>query len=169
MRSTSRHVFLCTQAFAPRMIEQADGGSIVNVSTVEAFRGIPMQVVYSAFKAGVIQFTKSLALDLGGDGIRVNAIAPDLTQTIQVPYDRWVPEEQEHLIPRVGARRPVRDAGRHRGRGVVPGVGPVGVRDRHDCPRRRRKPRRRGLVPHRARRLDEPSAEPLATCVSRRR
>ena len=66
----------------------------------DAFRGIPMQVVYSAFKAGVVQFTKSLALDLGGDGIRVNAIAPDLTQTIQVPYDRWVPEAQEHLIPR---------------------------------------------------------------------
>ena len=95
-----RHMFLCTKAFAPRMIEQAEGGSIVNVSTVEAFRGIPMQVVYSAFKAGVVQFTKSLALDLGGDGIRVNAIAPDLTQTIQVPYDRWVPEGQEHLIPR---------------------------------------------------------------------
>jgi NAD(P)-dependent dehydrogenase (short-subunit alcohol dehydrogenase family) len=95
-----RHMFLCTKAFAPRMIEQADGGSIVNVSTVEAFRGIPNQVVYSAFKAGVVQFTKSLALDLGGDGIRVNAIAPDLTQTIQVPYDRWVPEEQQHLIPR---------------------------------------------------------------------
>ena len=95
-----RHMFLCTKAFAPRMVEQGDGGSIVNVSTVEAFRGIPTMAVYSAFKAGVTQFTKSLALELGNDGVRVNAIAPDLTETIQVPYGRWVPEEQRHLIPR---------------------------------------------------------------------
>lgn len=94
-----RHIFLCTKALAPAMVEQGDGGSIVNVSTVEAFRGMPMMAVYSAFKAGITQFTKSLALELGNDGIRVNSIAPDLTQSIQVDYDRWVPEEQQHLIP----------------------------------------------------------------------
>jgi 2-hydroxycyclohexanecarboxyl-CoA dehydrogenase len=93
-----RHMFLCTKAFAPGMVGQR-AGSIVNVSTVEAFRGIPNQVVYSAFKAGVTQFTKSLALDLGNDGVRVNAIAPDLTETIQVPYSSWVKPEQEELIP----------------------------------------------------------------------
>ncbi len=94
-----RHMFLCTKALAPTMVEQGDGGSIINVSTVEAFRGMPLMAVYSAFKAGVTQFTKSLALEFGNDGIRVNAIAPDLTQSIQVDYDRWVPVEQEHLIP----------------------------------------------------------------------
>lgn len=93
-----KHMFLCTKAFAPGMVDQRSG-SIVNVSTVEAFRGIPNQVVYSAFKAGITQFTKSLALDLGNDGVRVNAIAPDLTETLQVPYSRWVDADQRHLIP----------------------------------------------------------------------
>ncbi len=93
-----RHVFLCTKAFAPSMVQRRSG-NIITVSTVEAFRGIPNQVVYSAFKAGITQFTKSLALDLGNDGVRVNAIAPDLTETIQVPYSRWVPPEQRDMIP----------------------------------------------------------------------
>ncbi|MGH9031658.1 MAG: SDR family oxidoreductase, partial [Acidimicrobiia bacterium] len=38
-------------------------------------------------------------LELGNAGVRVNAIAPDLTQSLQVRYDRWVPEDQRHLIP----------------------------------------------------------------------
>ena len=98
-RINLKHVFLCTQAIAPRMIARGAGGSIVNVSTVEAFRGIPNCAVYSAFKGGVTQFTKSFALEVAQHGIRVNAIAPDVTQTLQVPYDRWVPEEQRALIP----------------------------------------------------------------------
>ena len=98
-RSNLEHVFLCTRAFVPLMIEQGDGGSVISLSTVEAFRAIPRMAVYSAFKSGITAFTKSLALELGGHGIRVNAIAPDLTQSLQVRYDKWVPEEQRHLIP----------------------------------------------------------------------
>jgi len=55
--------------------------------------------VYAAFKGGVTQFTKSLALELGTHSIRVNAVAPDLTETLQVPYSRWVREEDRPLIP----------------------------------------------------------------------
>lgn len=98
-RVNLRHVFLCTHAFAPGMIARGGGGSIINVSTVEAFRGKPQSAVYAAFKGGVTQFTKSVALELGMHGIRVNAIAPDLTQSLQVPYDRWVPDDQRHLVP----------------------------------------------------------------------
>jgi NAD(P)-dependent dehydrogenase (short-subunit alcohol dehydrogenase family) len=92
------HVFACTQAVLPTMIE-AGRGCVVNVSTVEAFRGIPPMPVYSAFKSGVTAFTRSLAVEVGRHGIRVNAIAPDLTETLQVPYSRWVKPEDEHLIP----------------------------------------------------------------------
>jgi NAD(P)-dependent dehydrogenase (short-subunit alcohol dehydrogenase family) len=78
------HVLVLTHALLPMMIAQR-AGSIVNVSTVEAFRGIPGHAVYSAFKAGVSAFTRSLAVEVGQYGIRVNAIAPDLTDTSQTP------------------------------------------------------------------------------------
>lgn len=78
------HVIRCCHRAAPRMIEQG-GGAIVNVSTVESYRGIPGHTVYSAFNAGVSAFTKSLAVELGMHGIRVNAIAPDLIDTDQTP------------------------------------------------------------------------------------
>lgn len=97
-RVNLHHVFLCTQVFAPAMVS-VGGGSIVNVSTVEAFRGIPSRAVYSAFKAAITGFTKSLALELGNAGVRVNAIAPDLTESLQVPYSQWVPDDQQELIP----------------------------------------------------------------------
>lgn len=97
-RVNLEHVFLCTRAFVPGMVRR-QRGSVINVSSVEAFRAIPRRPVYSAFKGAITQFTKSLAVELGNDGVRVNAIAPDLTETIQVPYSRWVTAEQQELIP----------------------------------------------------------------------
>jgi NAD(P)-dependent dehydrogenase (short-subunit alcohol dehydrogenase family) len=97
-RINLEHVLACSQAVLPTMVEQGRG-VIVNVSTVEAFRSIPSMPVYSAFKSGVTAFTRSLAVDYGQHGIRVNAIAPDLVETLQVPYSRWVKPEDEHLIP----------------------------------------------------------------------
>ncbi len=78
------HVFTVTHALVPWMLER-QSGCIVNVSTVEAYRGIPGHAVYSAYNAGVSAFTKSLAVELGPSGIRVNAIAPDLADTEQTP------------------------------------------------------------------------------------
>jgi len=93
-----RHVLLCTRAFVDGMVERGRG-SIVNVSSVEAFRAIPNRPVYSAYKAAVTGFTRSLAVDLGNSGVRVNAIAPDLTESLQVRYSEWVPPEQADRIP----------------------------------------------------------------------
>ena len=90
------HVFLVTRAFLPAMIER-HSGSIINVSSVEGLRGYPADPVYGAFKAAVVHFTRCLALEVGRRGIRVNAIAPDLTQTPQIDYAESVPEEQRGL------------------------------------------------------------------------
>ena len=92
------HVLRCTRTFLPGMVGRGSG-SIVNVSTVEAFRGIPANTVYSAHKAAVAHFTRSLAVEVGNDGVRVNGIAPDVTDTPQVPYHRWVPDSEQHLVP----------------------------------------------------------------------
>ena len=95
-RVNLEHVFLVTHAFLGLMIPQRSG-SIVNVASVEGLRGYPADPVYGAFKAAVIHFTRCLALEVGRRGIRVNAIAPDLTQTPQVDYTEGVTPEQEAL------------------------------------------------------------------------
>lgn len=57
------------------------GGSIVNLTTVEAHRAAPNFAVYSAAKAAVAHFARSLAIELAPEGIRVNNVAPDITPT----------------------------------------------------------------------------------------
>jgi meso-butanediol dehydrogenase / (S,S)-butanediol dehydrogenase / diacetyl reductase len=92
------HVFLVTHAFLPAMINQR-AGAIVNVSSVEGLRGYPEDPVYAAFKAAVIHFTRSLAVQVGGDGVRVNGIGPDVTESLQVPYSQWLSAEEQIQWP----------------------------------------------------------------------
>ena len=93
------HVLRMTRAVLPAMIERGAGGSVINVSTVEAFRGIPHQAVYGAFKAAVAHFTRSLAVEVGRHGIRVNDIAPDVSRSEQLPYEQWLSEEEWEKVP----------------------------------------------------------------------
>ncbi len=90
-----RHVFAVTHAFIGAMIERRRG-SIVNVHSVEGMRGYPGDPVYGAMKAAVAHFTTCLAASLGRNGLRVNGIGPDLTQTPQVDYLTGS-EDSEHL------------------------------------------------------------------------
>jgi NAD(P)-dependent dehydrogenase (short-subunit alcohol dehydrogenase family) len=87
-RSMRKHVdinlmsmLIATQAAAQHMVAGGRGGSIVNVASIEASRAAPNFAVYAACKAGMLSFTKSMAVELSGHGIRVNCIAPDHTIT----------------------------------------------------------------------------------------
>jgi NAD(P)-dependent dehydrogenase (short-subunit alcohol dehydrogenase family) len=111
-----RQVFDTTRAMLPLLRNASAGAAIVNISSIEAFRGIPNCTVYGTFKAALTGFTQSLALELGPHNIRVNAIAPETTETPQVPASLVIaPEHREHVrrwIPlgRHGTPRDMADA-----------------------------------------------------------
>ncbi len=74
-------LFAMTQAAAAAMVEAGLPGSIINVASIEALRAAPGYSVYAACKAGMVNFTRTTALELSEHGIRVNAIAPDFVPT----------------------------------------------------------------------------------------
>ncbi|MGV0794290.1 SDR family NAD(P)-dependent oxidoreductase [Mycolicibacterium sp. XJ1819] len=80
-RSNLRHVLLCTQRVARRLVDNGQPGSVINVTSIEGVRAAPGYAAYAAAKAGVVNYTKTAALELAPHGIRVNALAPDLTMT----------------------------------------------------------------------------------------
>ena len=76
----------CAQAAARAMIESGRPGVIINLTSAAAFRSSPRGVHYVASKGGVLSMTRAMALELAPYRIRVNAIAPGLTDTAQPRY-----------------------------------------------------------------------------------
>jgi NAD(P)-dependent dehydrogenase (short-subunit alcohol dehydrogenase family) len=71
----------CARALVRHARERGGGGAIVNIASIAGMRAAIMQGIYGASKAAVISMTQTLASELGGSGIRVNAIAPGLVET----------------------------------------------------------------------------------------
>ena len=69
-------VFLCGQAAARQMVKQGGGGRIIATASINGFRGVENLVGYNAAKAGVIELTRTMAVELAQHRIAVNAIAP---------------------------------------------------------------------------------------------
>jgi NAD(P)-dependent dehydrogenase (short-subunit alcohol dehydrogenase family) len=92
-----RHQFFLAQAVAPGM-RAAGGGAIVNLSSVAWRRGPDGLLAYATAKAGVVGLTNALASALGGDGIRVNAIAPGAVMTPRQMRLWHTPESRERLV-----------------------------------------------------------------------
>ncbi|MEO8392214.1 MAG: glucose 1-dehydrogenase [Chloroflexota bacterium] len=95
-----------TQAVVPMMKEQG-GGKIINVASVNGLRPGAMQGIYSMTKAALISLTQTLAMELAGDGIYVNAIAPGLIRT-QFARVIW---ENEIIRDPIMARTPLKRVG----------------------------------------------------------
>lgn len=99
-------VYLCTKAVARGMMKSRYG-KIVNIASVVGISGNAGQGNYSASKAGIIGFTKSIAKELGSRGININGVAPGFVETdmTNVLNDK-VKEEMLNLIPLKRFARP---------------------------------------------------------------
>src|SRR5580704_8125909 len=92
----------CAQATAQAMVAAKRPGVIINVTSGAAFRGSPHGVHYVASKGGVVSLTRQMALELAPHRIRVNAVAPGLTDTAQPRYG-----STEAEIAEMGAANPL--------------------------------------------------------------
>jgi NAD(P)-dependent dehydrogenase (short-subunit alcohol dehydrogenase family) len=105
---------LTCREFLPAMIAAGDG-CIVNVASTAGVRGGRMRAAYCASKGGLVLLTRSLAVDHGPDGIRVNCLCPGLIDTEMAD---WIRQDEEALqrwastIParRIGAAREIADS-----------------------------------------------------------
>jgi NAD(P)-dependent dehydrogenase (short-subunit alcohol dehydrogenase family) len=84
-------IFLFSKAFVPAMVQRG-WGRVISVSSTTFHSGIGMNTHYTASKGGVIGFSRSLAAEVGGPGVTVNAIAPGLVRTATTeggPHAEW--------------------------------------------------------------------------------
>jgi NAD(P)-dependent dehydrogenase (short-subunit alcohol dehydrogenase family) len=94
--------FFCSRAAGREMIAQGRGGKILSILTPYAWHGGPGTVHSAAAKAGVMAMTRTLAVELGPHGIRVNALAPGATRTEGAGGALWgTPEAEKKLLAKI--------------------------------------------------------------------
>ncbi len=89
--------FLCSRAVIPGMMERRRG-NIVSLSSGQGASPAPGRAPYSASKAGIIGFTRTVAVELGSYGIRVNAVAPGATKTERTMQENTVTGELDRRV-----------------------------------------------------------------------
>ena len=99
----ARGTFLTCKHAIPDMIARG-GGAIVNVASVAALVGLKNRAAYCASKGAVVAFTRALAVDHVGDGIRVNAVCPG---TVDSPWVRRLVDEAGESLDALRARQPL--------------------------------------------------------------
>jgi len=90
-------VYLCSQAVGRQMIKQKRG-KIINIASSAGHRGVPGQAVYCATKGGVLQLTKTIAMEWAKHKINVNSISPGVTRTQLI--EKLIEEDPEFLQSR---------------------------------------------------------------------
>lgn len=99
-------LFHLAQAALPQLADSR--GSLIAVASVSGLNGDWGQAAYNATKHAVIGFVRSLALDYGGRGVRVNAVAPAFTQTDMTAGVADTPEKLAPFVNRIALGRPGR-------------------------------------------------------------
>jgi NAD(P)-dependent dehydrogenase (short-subunit alcohol dehydrogenase family) len=99
-----RSLLLLTTSLLPPMIERGRG-SIINISSVSSQVGTPRRAAYAASKGAVDALTRSLAMELGPQGVRVNAVAPGVVVTAMWERNRAVPGVIEQVESQIALRR----------------------------------------------------------------
>jgi NAD(P)-dependent dehydrogenase (short-subunit alcohol dehydrogenase family) len=105
-------VFYCMKYQIRQMLEQG-GGAIVNTASIWSFAGAGAQAAYAASKHGVMGLTRSAAIDYGGTGIRINAVAPGPIQTAMtaaVPTDAMAQIVNRTVEKRMGQPEEIAEA-----------------------------------------------------------
>ena len=131
--------FLFTKHVAHSMIQQDRRGNIINIISTAGHQGEPGNVGYGTAKAGLLNFTRSVAMELSRYGIRVNSLTPTATDSSegQERAARW---GVEWPAPRLGASGIGSDSGRQQGRAAAQAPRPLALRQGCGLPgiRRRR-------------------------------
>lgn len=92
--------FLCARAFAPRLTARP-GGRVLVMASIGALVGLPRLAAYNATKGGLLQLTRTLALEWARHGVTVNALAPGFIETDMTAGLRQHPALRETLLARV--------------------------------------------------------------------